>query len=193
MTSQWEERVYAVVVALHPRAFRTEYGQEMKLMLTDMLKDPETPRWRVWLAMLDDIGNLMRGGVRLGAMFGLFIVAIWLVHRQTGLPDPNLSLAMIGLSYVAVGFTGARRSGFLRGVGAGVLAGMVSSLTFAGDELFYGHHWAHSPMFLGILIISAGEGLSLVLLGALVARCGDIQRRVRRSALAFADAWIASQ
>jgi hypothetical protein len=192
MTSHWEERVYAVVVALHPRAFRTEYGQEMKLMLTDMLKDPETPRWRVWLAMLDDIGNLMRGGVRRGVLFGVFVLAIWLLHRETGLPDLKLSLALIALSYVAVGFTGARSSGFLRGVGAGVVAGIVSSLTLFGDGFFFGHRWADSRMFTGILLISTAEGLSLVMLGAMIARLGDIQRRIRRSALAFANAWIAS-
>jgi hypothetical protein len=192
MTSHWEERVYAVVVALHPRAFRTEYGQEMKLMLTDMLKDPETPRWRVWLAMLDDIGNLMRGGVRRGVLFGVFVLAIWLLHRGTGLPDLKLSLALIALSYVAVGFTGARSSGFLRGVGAGVVAGIVSSLTLFGDGFFFGRRWADSRMFTGILLISTAEGLSLVMLGAMIARLGDIQRRIRRSALAFANAWIAS-
>lgn len=191
MKSHWEERAYAVIVALHPRSLRTEYGQEMKLMLNDMLKDPETPRWRVWLAMLDDFGNLMRGGVRRGVLFGLFVLAIWLLHRETGLPNSYVSLVLIAMSYVAVGFTGARSSGFLRGVGTGVVAGMVSSLTLFGDG-FFGHRWAESRMFLGILIISTAEGMSLVLLGATVARFGDIQRRLRRSALAFANAWLAS-
>ncbi len=112
-------------------------------MLNDMLKDPETPRWRVWLAMLDDIGNLMAGGVRRG-----------------------------------------------RGVGTGVIAGLISSLVFVGEEV-YGHRWAESREFVGILLISTAEGLSLVLFGATIARFGDIQRRVMRSARAFGTAWIA--
>jgi len=160
-------------------------------MLNDMLKDPETPRWRVWLAMLDDIGNLMAGGVRRGVLFGLIVLAIWFLHRATGLPTGGQSIALIAMSYLAVGFVGARRSGFLRGVGTGVIAGVISSLVFVGEEV-YGHRWAESREFVGILLISTAEGLSLVLFAATIARFGDIQRRVMRSARAFGTAWIAS-
>jgi hypothetical protein len=34
--------------------------------------------------------------------------------------------------------------------------------------------------------------MALVLLGATIARFGDIQRRLRRSAAAFGSAWMAS-
>ena len=191
MSLRWEERIYGVVLSMHPRSFRTKYGAEMKLMLNDMLKDPNTPRWRVWLAMLDDIGNLMAGGVKVGLVGGLVVIATWLVHRETGM-DAWFSFLIIGLTYVVTGFVGARRSGFIRGMGAGVLAGAVSALTFGGDGIFFGRSWDFSGAFTAILIIATAEGLSLVLLGATIARFGDIQRRVRRSAAAFGSAWISS-
>jgi hypothetical protein len=196
MKSHWEERLYAVVVALHPRAFRIEYGEEMKLMLNDMLKDPQTPRWRVWVALVDDIGNMLGGGVRLGTIYGLLILFFFIAFRATErlemYPRPELTLFLIAATYILAGFTGARRAGFVRGVGAGIVAGAVSSLAFPADSFLSGHQWMGSRMFIGILLISIAEGTSLVVLGATVARFGDIQRRVRRSAVAFGSAWLAA-
>jgi len=197
MKSPWEERLYAVVVALHPRSFRTEYGEEMMLMLNDMLKDPQTPRWRIWVALVDDIGNMMSGGVRLGAMYGLLILAVFVVFRATervgANPRPEVALFLIAGIYVVAGFTGARRSGFARGIGVGIIAGAISSLAFPADSFLSGHQWMDSErMFVGILLVSIADGLLLVVFGATVATFGDIQRRVRRSAVAFGSAWIAA-
>lgn len=191
-----ERRIYSVVVALHPRAFRLKYGEEMKLMLNDMLKDPDTPRWRVWVAMLDDVGNMMGGGVKLGALFGLLVLATVFAHGAVAAAGhyafPQFALLAVALSFVAAGFTGARRSGFLRGVGAGTVAGLIGTLAFPLDAIFSGHRWWESEMFAGIVVVSIAEGLALVLIGATLATVGDIQRRIRRSARAFASAWIAT-
>lgn len=196
MTARWEEQVYSVIVALHPRAFRQTYGEEMKLMLNDMLKDPTTPRWRVWVAMVDDIGNMMAGGVKIGLIFGSVVLAIVFAHAALLASGhyafPEFALLGIALSFAAAGFIGARRSGFIRGVGTGAVAGVVSLLAFPLDAFFSGRTWWESPMFAGILVVGTAEGLSLVILGATMARFGDIQRRVRRGAVAFARAWTAS-
>lgn len=192
----WEERAYAVVVALHPRGFRAKYGEEMKLMLNDMLKDPQIPRWRVWIALIDDIGNMLGGGVRLGVFFGSFVLLAVLAHYALGgaghYAFPELTLLVIAFAYLAVGFVGARRSGFVRGCAAGVVAGMVSTLAFPIVAAFTGRTYWESEMFIGILIVSTAEGLSLVAIGAIAATFGDIQRRVRRSSVAFAKAWLTS-
>jgi len=186
----WEERVYAVLVSLHQRAFRTKYGEEMKLMLNDMLKDPNTPRWRVWLAMLDDAGNLMGGGVKVGIAGGLVVIAVWLVHRLTVM-DAWFTFLLIAATYISVGFVGARRAGFILGMGSGIIAGALSVLTFGGDGILFGRSWELSRQFIFILMVATTEGMALVLLGATIARFGDIQRRVRRSAAAFGSAWMA--
>lgn len=192
MSRGWEERVYEVVIAAHPRIFRTLYGEACKLMLNDMLKDPSVPRWRVWLAILDDLANMLRGGVRLGLVFGLLVLAIVFARRAfepVGFYlDPNVALLLIGFVYALAGFTGARRYGFLRGVGVGVVAGAVSALAFATDPV--GRQFTNSEAFVGIIVMSIAEGMSLVVLGAIVATFGDLQRRVRRSAVAFGSAWL---
>lgn len=196
MTHRWEEKVYSVIVALQPHAFRHAYGEEMKLMLNDMLKDPSIPRWRVWIAMVDDIGNMMSGGVRIGVIFGSVALAAVFAHGALLAAGhyafPWFALVAVALSFAAAGFVGARRSGFIRGVGAGAVAGVVSTLGFPLDYVFSGRVWWESQMFVGILIISSAEGLSLVILGATVATFGDIRRRVHRSAVAFGKAWSAS-
>ena len=195
MTDTWEERVYALMVALQPKPFRQQYGEEMKLMLRDMLKDPETPRWQVWMAMLDDVGNLMGGGVKVGALSGLLVLALVFVHGAVAAAGhyafPEFVLLAVAFVFAASGFIGARRSGFLRGVGAGCLAGAIGALAFPVDAFFSGHRWWGSEMFIGIVLISTMEGVALVVTGAMIGAFGDIQRRIRRSAGAFARAWIA--
>ena len=196
MTARWEERLYSVVVALQPRVLRQEFGEEMKLMLSDMLKDPATPRWRVWVALVDDIGNLMSGGVKIGVIFGsvaLFAVFAHGAALASGhYAFPGVALLVVALAFVAAGFVGARRTGFVRGLGAGAVAGAVSLLAFPLDTALSGRTWWDSPLFVGILLVASAEGFALVVLGATVARVGDIQRRIRRGAVAFAEAWMAS-
>lgn len=164
-------------------------------MLNDMLKDPETPRWRVWLAILDDAGNMMGGGVKVGVLFGLVILAAVFAHGALGAAGhygfPELAIVVVALAFVAAGFVGARRSGFVRGIGAGVVAGVVSTLSFPIYAAFSGRDWWASEMFAGIILIASAEGLTLVAIGATLATLPDIVRRVRRSARAFAGAWIA--
>lgn len=163
------------------------------MTMSDMLDDPAVSRRRIWTAIVSDASNLMGGSVRLGVVLGVLILAIWAANRAVDLgaadPNPNVSFALIALIFVVAGYTGARRSGsFFAGVGVGIVAGAVSALSFPGDYLF-GHPWFADSMFIGVLVISLGEGLSLVMLGALVARFTDIRTRVRRKSIAVAAAW----
>jgi hypothetical protein len=94
--------MYGLVVALYPRAFRERYGPAMRLVLRDLLDDPEMPAWRVWLRVLGDLrgsflhehlANLIGGLcmtrdrflsgalVRNGAMFGCAVLLIWITFR----------------------------------------------------------------------------------------------------------------
>lgn len=100
---RWGERIYGLVVALYPRTFRERYGPAMRLVMRDLLDDPEMPAWRVWLRVLGDLpGSILHehlanliGGlamtrdrflsgalVRNGAMFGCVILLIWISFRS---------------------------------------------------------------------------------------------------------------
>jgi hypothetical protein len=97
------ERVYGLVVALYPRAFRERHGPAMRLVFRDLLDDPEISAWRIWLSVLGDLrgsvlhehlANLMGGLsmtrerflssalVRSGAMFGCAVLLIWITFRS---------------------------------------------------------------------------------------------------------------
>jgi hypothetical protein len=156
MRKPWEQRLHGLVIALHPRAFRDEFGEEMRIVMKDLLEDPDVTRRRVWLAMLGDLGNAMNGGVKLGVISGVVILAICVANRAVDLgaadPSPNISFAVIALILIAAAYSGTRRGGLLRGIGVGVVAGAVSSLSFAADYLF-GFRWFSDPMFVGVLIM----------------------------------------
>ncbi len=70
--------------------------------------------------------------VVLGALFGLLVVFIWWVNRSDVIPfDPTAGLVLIGLMFVAAGFSG--------GLSAGFVAGCVGALTVPGDYLLFGN------------------------------------------------------
>ncbi len=98
----WSERLYAIVVCLYPQRHRQEYGAAMRQVFRELLRDVETPRWRVWLAVLADLpGSLLpehlanlTGGdamglrrllhhpvVRRGAPFGLSMGLVWTIYN----------------------------------------------------------------------------------------------------------------
>jgi hypothetical protein len=54
-STHWSERMYGLVVALYPRAFRERYGPDMRLAFHDLLEDPDMPTWRIWLSVLRDL------------------------------------------------------------------------------------------------------------------------------------------
>jgi hypothetical protein len=99
----WPERIYGLVVALYPRAFRERYGAPMRLVFRDLLEDSQVPSRRIWLGVLGDLRSSLlrehaanfRGGlsmtrdrllsdavIRSGALFGCAVLLIWITFRS---------------------------------------------------------------------------------------------------------------
>ena len=188
----WEERVFRILVALYPRRFNQEYGAEMKLVLSDLLADPEIPRWRVWMSILGELGNLGGGSASLGVLFGLLVLLIWGVNRfDTFAFDPTLGLVLIAVLFVVAGFVGSSRSGTVAGgIWLGFVAGMVSSLTVPGDYWFFHLFPFYDPIsFVFTMAISAAVVMLLAFAGAVLPGLSKHRSRVCRSAVAFVGAW----
>jgi hypothetical protein len=187
--------VYALIVAFYPRKIRKKYAAAMKLLLDDMLEDPGTPKRRVWMALLNDVANLVGGlrfGALLGALFGVLVVLIWYVGRSDIVPlDTMMGLVLMSALFVAAGFTGARRSGTLAGgIWVGFVAGLVSAVTVPGDYLLFHNFPFYDPMsFVFTMAISVVVVMLFVLLGASAPGFSRYRHRVGRSAGAFAGAW----
>lgn len=145
------ERLYACFLALYPRWFRREYGDELRQVFRDLLDDPAVPRWRLWFAVLADIpgsvlpehiadamgGSEMEGlhwsrnvSIRRGAAIGLVLGTVWTVYNVT-----NNALILDTTGY-AVQNNGLTAAFVLLSVVAGFVgarrAGTVRGGAFAG-------------------------------------------------------------
>jgi hypothetical protein len=102
--------------------------------------------------------------VVLGAVFGLLVLLIWWVNRSDVIPfDPTAGLILIGLMFVATGFSG--------GLTAGFVAGCVSALTVPGDYVLFKTFAFYDPMsFVMTMAVSATVVMLLVTLGAGIPR-----------------------
>src|SRR5262245_15866540 len=52
---RWSERLYAVILSLYPRRFRDAYGDAMRQVFRDLLRERADPVWRIWFAVCVDI------------------------------------------------------------------------------------------------------------------------------------------
>jgi hypothetical protein len=187
------KRLYAFVVALHPRRFRREYGTDMKLLFADLLDDPAVSKRQIWAIIFDDVANLTRG-VRIGALFGLLVVLIWLANRSIDIgphdPPVAMGVGLMALLFVAAGFIGARRSGNIAGgIWVGFVAGLVSSVTVPGDYWLFGYAIPGLNGTILTLGIAAAVVMILATVGALLPGFTTHRLRVGRSIGAFVGAW----
>lgn len=111
----WAERVYALLVAMYPRAIRGEHGTEMKLVFRDLLRDPDVRTPDLMRRVLGHMRYLI-GGASFGALFGIVILAIWCIVRSNVVPFGRTEGAWyIALLFAAAGFAGRLRSGTVAG------------------------------------------------------------------------------
>jgi hypothetical protein len=121
--------------------------------------------------------------VVLGAVFGLLVLLIWWVNRSDVIAfDPTAGLVLIGLMFVAAGFSG--------GLTAGFVAGCVSALTVPGDYLLFGNFpFYNLRSFVMTMATAAVVVMLLAAIGALLPRLGTHRKRLGRSIQAFVSAW----
>ncbi len=195
MKRHWAERAYALMVAMYPKSFRDQYGDDVRLVFSDLLHDPEVRKLDLVRRVRGDMRYLNGGGLLLGIAFGSLVVLIWLANRSIdiGARDPGtvVPLALIALLFVAVGFIGSRRSGrFTGGIRMGFTAGVVSALTMPGDYLLF-----HSFPFYDVkdFVLTYGIAAAIVMffvsIGVMLADLRGHQARMGRSIHAFVDAW----
>jgi hypothetical protein len=197
MTKRGLEFLHRLVIALYPRHFRDEFEVEMESVMHDLLEDPEMPRWRVFTGVVGDLMNRLGDALRIGVLFGLFVVLIWLTNRSIDLGpyDPNvmIGLTLIALLFAGAGFAGTRRLHSLRGgIVVGFVAGIVSSATVPGDAILFGTYIdpRREPVsFFMTMTIAAAVVMLFAAFGALAADFGGLSTRARRAGHAFIDAW----
>lgn len=133
--------------------------------------------------------------VRRGVLLGCLMLDIWIIGRTLH-PGLYLGIPLVAtpfLFFLVVGFIGARMSStFSGGIALAFLTGLVSSASVLGDYLLFNILPFHSPYEFVLSMAMAGTFcLAPATVGAALARAAEIQRRVRRSAAAFAGAWRA--
>ncbi|MGI8549566.1 MAG: hypothetical protein ACR2PL_02045 [Dehalococcoidia bacterium] len=149
-------RLYDAVVGLYPRRFRQEYGSLMKQVFRDLLHDPDTPTWRLWLTVFADlpgsllsehVSNFREEGamdlkrlintpvVRRGVAFGLITGLVWtiynVVNNAMNLDARGNALLNNGLTIALVLlFGGAGFTGARQGrsIRAGTFAGLSTAV-----------------------------------------------------------------
>ena len=155
--------LYALLVELFPRRLPRD---EMKAIFRDMVEDPEISRLDLAARILSDC-RYLAGGVFLGTLIGSIVTLLWYVVRSLEpWQDTTAAVLSIIFLFVFAGFAGALRSGtFLGGLMVGLTAGLVSSITIAGDYFLFGHFPAPGPDILvrvvfALVLISAGAASS---------------------------------
>lgn len=192
MKGNWVERAYALLVAIYPRSIRHQHGAEMKLVFSDLLRDPEVRSSDLARRVLGDMRYLI-GGAFIGAMFGIEALAIWFIVRSDIVPFGRVDgIWLIALLFVAAGMAGTLRTGTVAGgLWTGFVAGIVSALTIPGEYwLFHNAPFYDASSFVAM---SALEGalvvMSLVGVGALLPGLPRHRHRLGRSVGAFFAAW----
>ncbi len=195
MKRHWTELAYALLVAMYPKSFRDQHGDDMRLVFSDLLHDPQVRKLDLVRRVLGDMRYLNGGGLLLSIVFGSLVVLIWLANRSIdiGARDPGtiVPLALIALLFVAVGFTGSRRSGrFTGGIRMGFTAGVVSALTVPGEYLlFHSFPFYEVKGFVLTYAIAAAIVMFFVSTGAMLADLRGHQARIGRAFRAFVGAW----
>src|SRR5260370_38311070 len=115
----------------------------------------------------------------IGVVFALLFLVIWWVNRFDVIPfDPTAGLVLIGLMFVAAGFSG--------GLSAGFVAGCVGALTVPGDYLLFGNFpFYNLRSFVMTMATAAVVVMLLAAIGALLPRLGKHRERLGRSIHAF--------
>lgn len=199
MTARWAGRLYEVVIAVYPKEFRAAYGSEMRIVFRDLKDDPEIRRRDFAQRILGDLwGGITMHGVpiRRAILFGCVVLDMWIIGRSFH-PGLYLGVPLVGapfLVFAAAGFVGARSTrSFSGGIATAIITGLIGALTVPGDYLLF-HIFPFYDLLDFVLAMVMVTTFCMVpaALGATIARFGDIQHRVRRSAVAFASAWRVS-
>lgn len=158
--------LYTFLVELFPRRLPRD---EMKAIFRDMVDDPQISRLDLAARILGDC-RYLAGGVFLGTLVGSLVTLLWYVVRALEpWEDTTAAVVSIIFLFVFAGFAGALRSAtFLGGLMVGLTAGLVSSITIAGDYFLFGHFPAPGPDILmrvvfALILISAGAASSSAL------------------------------
>jgi len=183
-------------MAVYPKEFRAAYSSEMRIVFRDLNDDPEIRRRDFAIRILGDLwgGVTMQDvPIRRAVLFGCIVLDMWIIGR-TFHPGLYLGVPLVAtpfLVFAAAGFVGARSTySFSGGMATAFLAGLIASLTVPGDYLlFHIFPFYNLRDFLLAMAMVATFCMVPAAFGAAVARFGDIQHRVRRSAVAFASAW----
>lgn len=196
MRARWARRLYEVVIAAYPKEFRAAYGSEMRAVFGDLNDDPAIGRRDFAIRILGDLwgGFTMNDvPVRRAVLFGCVVLDMWIIGRSFH-PGLYLGVPLVAAPFLvfgAAGFVGARSThSFSGGIATAFLAGLIAGLTVPGDYLLF-HVFPFYAMRDFVLAMAMVTTFCMMpaALGAAVARFGDIQHRVRRSAVAFASAW----
>ena len=131
--------------------------------------------------------------VRRSAIFGLAVLAIWIICRQFH-PGVYIGVALVAtpfMVFLLAGFAGSRTTRtFSGGILSGFITGLISALTVPGDYLlFHSFPYYDVMAFAMSMFMAVGFCVGPTVLGAAMACFADIQSRMRRSANAFAHEW----
>lgn len=196
MTARWAGRLYEVLIAVYPKEFRAAYGSEMRMVFRDLNDDPEIRRRDLAIRILGDLwgGVTMHGvPIRRAALFGCVVLDMWIIGRSFH-PGLYLGVPLVAtpfLVFAAAGFVGARSTHSVSGgVATAFVTGLIAALTVPGDYLLFhiGPFYDLRDFVLAMVMATTFCTLPAAF-GATIARFGDIQHRLRRSAVAFASAW----
>lgn len=145
---RWPERLYGLVLLAYPRAFRSRYEHEMRLVFRDLLHDEDFSRRRLARVMIADLVAGLTTPERLpsrdlvttGVLYGTLIVAFSLAARAWH-PGLYLGVPLVPVPFLAftfAGFWGARRTRSVAGgMWVAVIMGAVASSMVLWDKLLF--------------------------------------------------------
>jgi hypothetical protein len=202
MRYAWARYFYGLVLTLYPKAFREEFGAEMRLVFRELAQDPTIrPIDLAWRAVQDLCGGVAMlrdrkpntAVVRWSAMFGCAVLVMWITGRTLH-PGHYVGVPLIAtpfLLFVLVGFIGARiTKTFSGGLWAGFLTGLISAISVPGDLVLF-----HSFPFYDVLSFALSMAMAAsfcmfpTVAGSFIANFSDLLSRARSGVGAFGTAW----
>jgi hypothetical protein len=194
--------MYALVLTSYPKAFRNEFGAEMKLTFQDLAQEPEIGSFDLacrtfqdlcgGVAMLRDRRPNMTV-VRWSAVFGSVVLALWIAGRTLH-PGLYLGVPLVAtpfVLFVVVGYVGGHiTKSFAGGLGAAFLTGLISAISVPGDYLLFGSFPFYDvSSFVLAIAMTAAFCLVPAAIGSFAANLTDLVTRARRGFGAFGSAW----
>jgi len=202
MRYTWAQRLYGLVLTVYPKAFRSEFGAEMKMLFHDLAQDPEIEPLDLACRTLQDLCGgvaMLRDRkpnmtvVRWSALFGCAVLVLWITGRTLH-PGLYVGVPLVAtpfLLFVLVGYIGGRiTKTFGGGLGAGFLTGLISAISVPGDLLLF-HAFPFYDVLSFVLAMAMVASFCMVpaAAGSFLANFSDLTGRARRGLGAFGNAW----